>query len=219
MVKVAWQVFRQALPALTVATIVPVALFYTALNLGSAKWAIVVSVGYAWVAAGAQYVHRRKVSGMLVVTWAMASFRAALALVSGHSFWYFALPVVETAGFGLMFVATLSGSEPLVVRLARDLVPSAADGLAERRSLVKALSGVWAAAYVASAAATMLLLVTTPLSVFYATHILTGWACTASAGAATILLVRRRARGLFTHVTRSALFTDSKVQAAGLATT
>jgi hypothetical protein len=191
---------RQALPALTVATFIPLALFYAALTFGSVKWAIGLSVLYAWLMAGVQYGRQRRVSGMLMVTWLMANFRAVLAFVTGHTFLYFALPVAETAGFGLMFVLTLSGTEPLVVRLARDLVPSAADGLAERRTLVRALSAVWAVAYVASALVTMLLLVTTPLSVFYATHVLAGWVFTTSAGVVSVLLVRSRARGLFAQV-------------------
>ena len=197
----AWRVVRQALPALTVATFIPLGLFYLALTLGSCMWAIGVSVLYAWVMAAGQYVRRRKVSGMLMVTWMMATFRAVLALASGHTFLYFALPVLETAGFGLMFVVSLVTCEPLVVRLARDPVPSAADGLAERPDLVRALSAVWASCYVASAAATIVLLMTTPLPVFFAAHVATGWLCSATAGILTVLIVRRRAKGLFALVT------------------
>jgi len=187
---------RGALPAVIVATLIPLFLFYLALNAGSVLWAIAISVLYAYGVAGYQLVRRRRVSGMLLVTVFMASVRAVTAVVSGHPLVYFAIPVVETAGFGLMFLATMFSSEPLVVRLARDLVPGAAEGLAARRSLIRSLSLVWTVTYLGSGATTLILLTTTPMRVFLGAHTLTGWVWTGSGLTISMLICRVRAAGV-----------------------
>lgn len=200
----ALHLIRGAMPALIIATFIPVALFYTVLTLGSVMWAIAVSVVYAYAVAAYQWYRHRRVSGMLLVTVFMATLRAFLAVVSGHAMLYFAIPVVETAGFGLMFLATMFSSEPLIVKLARDLVPSAADGLAARRSLIRSLSVVWTIVYIGSGATTLILLTTTPMSFFIGAHTLTGWIWTGSGAAATVLICRARAQGLWAAVCASA---------------
>lgn len=191
-----WLLARGAMPAVLVATLIPLVLFYAALSAGSVLWAIGVSVAYAYGVAGYQHFRRRRVSGMLLVTVFMATVRAVTAILSGHALVYFAIPVVETAGFGLMFVATMFSSEPLVVRLARDLVPGAAEGLAARRSLIRALSLVWTVTYLGSGATTLVLLTTTPMRVFLGAHTLTGWLWTGSGALASVLICRFRARGV-----------------------
>jgi hypothetical protein len=195
---------RGALPAVVVATLLPLALFYLALSVGSVLWAISVSVVYAYGVAAYQHFHRGRVSGMLLVTVFMATVRGVTAAVSGHPMVYFAIPVVETAGFGLMFLATMFSSEPLVVRLARDLVPAAADGLAERRSLIRWLSIVWTLTYLGSGTTSLLLLTTTPMRIFLGAHTLTGWMWTGSGALATALICRARAAGLLAAASAAA---------------
>jgi intracellular septation protein A len=187
---------RGALPAVLVATLIPLSLFYIALVAGSIGAAIAVSVGYAYLVAGYQYLRRRRVSGMLLITVFMATLRAVAALATGHPLVYFAVPIVETAGFALMFVATMFSAEPLIVRLARDLVPHAAPGLSERRSLVRTLSFVWTVTYLGSGATTLGLLLSTPLPVYLGVHTLTGWIWTGSGAMLTLAICRRRAAGL-----------------------
>ena len=191
---------RQALPAVMVATIIPLALFYIVLLSGSVRWAIGASVIYAWAMVGWQYLRHRQVSGLLVVTWLTATLRAALALVSGHPFIYFALPAAETAVFGLVFVATLTRAEPLIVRLVRDLLPAGADLLAANRRLIRNLSVLWGLSHLMSAVATMFLLVTTPLPVFLAVHVFANWLFIGAAGGLSVLLARRRDRNLLAEV-------------------
>ena len=192
------KLIRQALPALVVASIIPLGLFYVVLAAASVQWAMGASVLYATAMVVWQYLRHRQVSGLLVVTFLTATLRAGLALVSGHPFIYFALPAAETAVFGLVFVATLAGSEPLLVRLARDLLPAGADRLAANRPLIRNLSVMWAASHVLSAGATMLLLLTTPLTVFLAVHVFANWVFIGAAGGASVWLVRSRDRDLLT---------------------
>lgn len=187
---------RGALPAVVVATLIPLALFYIALSAGSVMWAIGISVLYAYGVAAYQHFRHRRVSGMLLVTVVMATVRAVTAVLSGHAMVYFAIPVAETAGFGLMFLATMFSGEPLVVKLARDLVPGAAEGLAARRSLIRTLSVVWTVVYLGSGATTLILLTTTPMRVFLGVHTVTGWMWTGSGAAISLLICRSRAAGV-----------------------
>jgi hypothetical protein len=187
---------RGALPALLVATLMPLAVFYVALAAGSMIWAIALSVTYAYGVAIYQYARWRRLSGMLLVAVFMASLRVLAAVASGHVVMFFAVPVLETAGFGLMFAATMFTSEPLVVRLARDLIPHAADDFAQRGSLIRTLSLVWTVTYLASCTTSIVLLSTVPLPVFLGAHTLTGWFWTGSGMVLTVSLCRRRAAGL-----------------------
>jgi hypothetical protein len=196
MIKTVISLGKGALPAVAVATLIPLALFYTVMIAGSLAWAIPTCAAYAYGVAAYQYARRRRVSGMLLVTVLTATVRVVAAAASGQVMVFFAVPVVETAGFGLMFAATMWTSEPLVVRLARDLVPHAADGIAERVSLTRTLSLVWTVTYLASCATSLVLLATVPLPVFLGAHTLAGWFWTGSGVALTIGLCRRRASGL-----------------------
>ncbi len=190
---------RNAFPAVAVATLIPMALFYLALAAASLVWAIGVSVVYAYAFAVVQYGRRRRVSGMLLMTLLMVTVRAmaaVAAVASGEAFVYFAVPIVETAGFGLMFVATIWASEPLVVRLARDLVPHLAEDLASRRALIRSLSVIWTVTYLASGATTLALLTTLPLPIFMGAHQIIGWCWVGGGVALSLALCRRHGRGL-----------------------
>lgn len=187
---------RCALPTIAIATLIPLGLFYVALMAGSFTLAIVISLAYGYGIAAYQYLRRGRVSGMLLVTMFMGTVRAVAALTSGYAVIYFAVPVLETAGFGLMFMATMFSSEPLVVKIARDLVPHAADGIAGQRALMRKLSLVWTLTYLASGATTMTLLATMPMRVYLGAHTLTGWFWTGSALMASIALCRRNSIGV-----------------------
>lgn len=195
---------RGAGPAILVATLIPLVLFYATMAIGSVMWAVAVSVAYAYGVAIFQRCTRPRVSGMLLVAVFMATLRAVSAAATGHAVVYFAIPVVETVGFGLMFLATMFSREPLVVRLARDLVPHAAEGIAERRSLVRSLSLIWTVTYMGSGVTTLILLFSLPLPVFLGAHTITGWLWSGSGAVASLVLCRFRARGLFLSIRRLA---------------
>jgi hypothetical protein len=201
-VRIAAVLVRGALPALAVATLIPLGLFYLAMSLGSVDIAIGLSVVYAYGAGLWQHVRRPRVSGMLMVTIFMVTVRSLAVLASGRPFFYFVAPVIETVGFGLLFVASLASRECLIVRLARDVVPSVAGDLAERARLCRLLSAIWAMTYIGSGATTFVLLVTQPLPVYLGAHQLTGWAWNGAGLTASLLLCRWRARGLLTGLGR-----------------
>jgi intracellular septation protein A len=191
-----------ALPAVTVATFIPLGLFYLALGLTSLPVAIGVSVVYAYSAAAYQWARSGRISGMLLITVFMVTVRAAAAAASGQTMVYFAVPVVETVGFGLLFSVSLLTREALIVRLARDVLPGLADDLAARRGLVRSLSLVWTVTYVGSGATTLTLLATQPLTVYLGAHQLAGWCWTGSGIAVSVALCRWRARNLLSVAMR-----------------
>jgi hypothetical protein len=199
---VGWRLVRAALPAVAVATLIPLALFYVVLAAGSMTWAIVISVVYAYGLAAIQLTRSRRVSGMLLVTVLMVTLRAAGAAASGQVLVYFAVPVAETAVFALLFVATLWTSEPLIVRLARDLVPHVADDLAGQRHLIRGLSLIWMITYLASGATTLVLLTTVSLPVYMGAHQIAGWCWVGGGMAGSVAVCRRHGGGLL----RAALF-------------
>lgn len=198
--RLAWHLLKGAAPALTVATLVPLALFYVVLALGDETAAVIASLVYAYAAIAFQYWSERRVSGMLMVTVAMASVKALTIAVSGRPFLYFAFPAVETVGFGMMFLVTLGRRQPLLLRLARDLVPSAVEALAASRPLVTRLSLVWGAAYLGSGLTTCVMLVTLPIPVFVGAHTLAGWCWTSTAAVLSVLFGRRRLGPLLTSI-------------------
>jgi hypothetical protein len=185
-----------AFPAVATATLIPLGLFYLTMAATSTSWAIIVSVLYAYAVAGVQLARRGRVSGMLLMTVFMVTMRAVAALASGQVVVYFAVPVAETAGFALLFVATMWSSEPLIIRLVRDLVPHAADELAGRRGLVRGLSLIWMATYLASGATTLALLATVPIPVYLGAHQLAGWIWFAIGLAVSVKLCHSRGDGL-----------------------
>lgn len=186
----------RAMPVIGTTTVVPLLLFYIAMAAGSVAWGIGVSVAYVYLTAAYQYLRRRRVSGMLLMTVLLVTLRALGAAVSGHVFVYFVLPVAETGVFGLLFLATMATREPLIVRLARDMVPHLADELADRKGLVTRLSLVWTLTYLASGATTLLMLLTVSLPVYLGAHQLAGWLWVAVGIGASVLLCRRHGNGL-----------------------
>lgn len=190
-------VLRSAAPPVMIATVIPLGLFYLGLAAGSVVLAIVISTVYTYGVAVFQYLRRRQVSGLLLMTVLMVTLRAGTAAASGRPFMYFVVPVVETVAFALLFLATLLTKEPLIVRLARDFVPALADDFASRRELIRWLSMVWGLTYLASAGTTLLLLLTQSIPVYMGAHQLAGWAWIGAGIAVSVLLCRWRADGLF----------------------
>lgn len=200
-----WRLLSAAFPAVAVATIIPLGLFYVTMAAASTTWAIVFSVVYAYGFASVQLVRRGRVPGMLLITVFMVTLRAVAAMASGQVLVYFAVPVAETAGFGLLFLATMWSSEPLVIRLARDLLPHAADELASRPGVVRGLSLIWMVTYLASGATTLALLTTVPIPVYLGAHQLAGWCWVAAGLAVSALLCHRRGDGVLHTCLRPAV--------------
>lgn len=192
-----------ALPAMTIATIMPLSLFYAMSAVAGLKAGIVASLAWAYLMLGHQIIRSRRMSGLLMITAFTLTVRCVTWVVHQSAFTFFAVPVFETIGMSLLFVVTLALGRPLLVSLARDFVPSVGDRLqhSDHKRLVRDLSCLWGAVYLGSAASTAVLLNTQSIHLFLLLHQASGWVWTGSGMVATFFYVRRHAGELMTHAT------------------
>jgi hypothetical protein len=173
---------RGALPAITVATIVPLALFYGLSAADGMKAGIIGSLTWAYLVLAKQLIGSRRISGLLVITSFTLTIRLVTWLVHQSPFTFFAVPVAETVGMGALFIVTLILGRPLLVSLAHDFVPPIGERLAhvDYKRLVRHLSCVWGAVYLGSAATSAVLLTTQNIHWFLLLHQMSGWIWTGS---------------------------------------
>jgi hypothetical protein len=193
-----WQeLVFDALPAVTVATLIPMGLFYAAMALsGRVQAGIVVALAWSCAAFLVHYRRHGRVGGLITITLMMTIVRVATSLAAGSTFVFFVVPILGTGGFALSFLSSLFVGEPLVVRLARDFVPSLAGELASRRPLVVCLSVVWALVYLASGATAFTLLTTQSTTVYVGVHVIAGWGWVAAGLLVSVAVCRRMAKEL-----------------------
>lgn len=189
-----------AVPAITLATIIPLALFYgVSAWAGSLRAGIIASLTWAWLVLIRQLVAKGRISGLLTLTAITLSIRCVTWALHQSTFTYFAVPVVETVVIGTLFVVTMALGRPLLVNLARDFVPSLADHLAldRYRPLVRRVSLIWGAVYLGSATTSGILLSTQSMHWFLLMHQFSGWCWTGTGIALSFLYGRTHAKELF----------------------
>lgn len=192
-----------AVPAITVATIIPLALFYGVSALtGSLKPGIIASLTWAWVMLIRQIMTKGRISGLLTLTAITLTIRCVTWALHQSTFTYFAVPVAETVVVGTLFVATMALGRPLLVNLAHDFVPSLAEHLAmdKYQPLVRRMSLLWGAVYLGSAATSAILLSTQSMHWFLLMHQFSGWMWTGSGIGLSMLYGRHHAKELFALV-------------------
>jgi hypothetical protein len=205
-----------AVPAVTVATLIPLAVFYGVSAFFGLQAGIVASLAWAYGMLARQAMKSRRLSGLLILTAFTLTVRCVVWGVHRSAFTYFAVPVIETVGMGALFVVTLVVGKPLLVSLARDFVPSLGDHLThgKHRHIVRHLSWVWGVVYLGSATTSAILLLTLNVHWFLLVHQASGWIWTGSGVAVSVLYGRRRGKELLA-VAMSGL---NRAPAAGAAT-
>jgi hypothetical protein len=163
-------VARRGGPHLLEATFVPAALFYCCLVWGGLTLAYLTAVGWIYSAVARRLVRRRKVPIILVLGVVGITVRTAMALASGSTFIYFVQPILGTVATAGVFLFSLVGGRPLIGRLAIDFWPMTPEVADNPRviSLFRGLTVLWAGVNLATAAATLSLLLTLPLATFVA---------------------------------------------------
>lgn len=189
-----------AVPAITVATIIPLTLFYGVSAFAGIKMGIIASLTWAWFALVRQVMAKGRISALLTLTAVTLSIRCVTWAIHQSTFTYFAVPVAETVVVGTLFVATMLLGRPLLVSLARDFVPSLAEHLAleKYRPLVRRMSLLWGLVYLGSATTSGVLLSTQSMHWFLLMHQFSGWFWTGSGIALSFLYGRHHARELLT---------------------
>jgi hypothetical protein len=141
--------------SLTVACIVPAALFLVCFQVLGVWPAILVALGWSYGAIAWRALTRRRTSGLLVLTAVILTGRTAIALVADSTFFYFLQPIITDGIVAATFLLSLASARPMVARLAGDFYPMDAE-LSLRpgiRRLFWRLTAMWALICLAKATA------------------------------------------------------------------
>lgn len=188
-------VVRRGGPRLVESSILPTALFWACLALGSLGAAYAAALVWTYGCVVRRLLRRDQVTGVLVLASVGITVRTALAVGSGSSFVYFAQPVIGAVLTGCVFLGSIVVGRPLIGKLAHDFWPITPEqaALPSVQRLMRGLTALWAGVNLATAATTFVLLRSLSLGTFVAAKQVTGWAITATAVAITIGWAHRTA--------------------------
>ncbi|MHB8670641.1 MAG: VC0807 family protein [Acidimicrobiales bacterium] len=180
---------RHALPHLVESTLVPLALFYGFLWLVGIWTALVVALGWSWVAVARRVLLRRPVPGLLLLGTVGLTARTVVAFASGSVLVYFLQPTLTTVVIAGAFLLSVPAGRPLAERLAADFLPIPPELL--RRPCVRKvfvrITVLWAGVNLFNVAASLALLLLAPL----AAYPLTKTAVSAAVAAVAVALSTR----------------------------
>ena len=187
---------RRALPNLLEATLVPAVLFYVMLVHVGAGAAMVATFLWSGGALARRIVRGQRVPAILVLSLLGLTLRTVVGLASGSAALYFVQPVITATAMGVVFLASLRLGRPLVAGLASDFCPLSAEvaGRPAVTRLFRRLTVLWAGVHLATAAATLGLLVSLPLATFVAVKTAVCLAITAAGVAITVSAALRTVR-------------------------
>jgi uncharacterized membrane protein YwzB len=148
-------VLRRLSVSLTVACLVPAALFLTCFETFGVWPAIVAALAWSYGAIAFRALTGRRTSGLLVLTAVVLTGRTAIALVAHSTFFYFLQPIITDGVVAATFLLSLASARPMVARLASDFYPMDAElSLRPRmRRLFWRLTAMWAVVCLAKAVA------------------------------------------------------------------
>ena len=154
-------VFARVAAQITTAVVIPVVLFVTTLVLAGVYVAVCVALAWMVAATVWRWATGRPVSGLLVLTLGIMTFKTAFTLLTGNTFVYFVQPVVVDAVVATIFLGSLLTARPVVARLAGDFYPLDAPTAARPRvvGLFRRLTLLWGLVIVVKGAVTLWLLV------------------------------------------------------------
>lgn len=191
------QVFRRVLGSLTLACLVPAAVFYTCYLVWGIWPAIVAALVWSYGAIAVRRLTGRRTSGMLLLTAGVLTLRTVVALAAQSTFLYFLQPVLTDLVVGTAFLVSALLAKPMVTRLAGDFYPLTDELHARPRiqRLFRGLTFLWAAALLGKAAVVFALLLTQPLGTFVLTRAVvvptTNITCLGLTVLAAVLVARR----------------------------
>jgi uncharacterized membrane protein len=175
------------------ATLIPLALFYGAITLFGTVTALLVALGWSYLAVVRRLVTRQRVSGLLVLGAFGFTARTAVALGTGSLFLYFLQPTLLNVVVAAIFLLSVPARSPMAERLAADFcpLPESFRSRPHVRQFFNRVTVLWAGVMLANASITVALLVTQPLSTYLWTRPLTSWAVTGMGIALSIAWFKR----------------------------
>jgi len=193
--QVAVAVARRGGPKVLEATVIPGVLFYVSLRVSGVGLAYLTAVAWLYACVVRRCVLRHRVPGLLVIGAVGITVRTLVAIWTGSTFVYFAQPVAVTVATGCVFAASLVVGRPLIGRFAGDFWLMTPEVAANRAvlSLFRGLTALWAAVNIVTAAITLVLLVTLPVTTFVLVKQVSGISVTITAIYLTIRWSHRTA--------------------------
>jgi hypothetical protein len=137
---------RHALPNVIEGTIIPVGLFVLMLRLLGVWGAMLVGLGWSYVAVARRLAAGRRVPGIMILSMVTLTARSLLAVATGSVFVYFLQPTLGTALVAGAFLVSVPLRRPLAQRLAADFCPIPANFMANShvRQFFLRISLLWA---------------------------------------------------------------------------
>lgn len=181
-------VVRRLVPNLVEATLVPTALLTVSLLVMGSTPSFLIALAWAYISVIRRLVRRRPVPALLVMASIGITVRTVFAIASGSTFVYFAQPVGAKVVLSAAFVASVLVGRPVIGRFALDFC-SMTPELHARPGIVglyRRLTYLWAGVNLASAAVTVLLLLTVPVAAYVPARTVAGWLLTVAGVIVTV---------------------------------
>ena len=189
-------ILRRASGSIVEGVVAPLVVFWLMLRWTDLRGALLTTLVWSYLALGRRIVKGESVTFLLAVGTALLTLRTVVSLVTNNAFVYFALPAVCSFGVGVFLSVTAVRGNPAIRRFVLDLCPLEEEVLsssAVRRLMVKA-SYLWTAALVIEAAATLWLLLSTPVATFLIERTLVTWATTGLSVGGSVWMLRSTLR-------------------------
>lgn len=182
--------------SLLIANVVPGALFYLCLVLGSMSIALITALLWCYGMICWRIATKRGTSGLLLLTAVGLTARTMLAFASGSTYIYFLQPAANDAIVAVLFLLSLATTRPIVARLAGDFYPMSTEvaGRPRIRRLFRHLTVLWAVLCFTKSGVTVWLLESLPPVQFVAIKSILMPAIIVAGVAVTIEAVRRVAK-------------------------
>jgi uncharacterized membrane protein len=163
------------------ASLIPLALFYGALVFSGKSTALLVALGWSYLAIGRRLVRRRRVPGLLLLGALGLTARTVVAFGTGSLFLYFLQPTLTNVAVAGIFLASLASGTPMVERLASDFCPLPEPIQAPVRRYFHGATVLWAGVQLANAGLTIGLLMSQSVQTYVWARSVSSWVITASA--------------------------------------
>jgi hypothetical protein len=172
--------------------------------------AILAALGWSYWAVARRLIRRRAIPPILMLAVIGITIRTLLALASHSTFIYFFQPIIGTVAMGGVFLISIALGRPLIGRLASEFCPLEPEtaNLPAVTRLFRGLTVLWAGVNLATAAMTLILLLSLPLATFVLAKTVSGLVITSGGIVLTVSWSLRTARreGLVPTLTQSCLW-------------
>jgi uncharacterized membrane protein len=161
-------IVRRVATTLATVSLLPMAVFYTAMSLFGLRIAALAAVGLCYTGLLLTKARGRRVLTAALVTAGLLSIRAVVMFFTGSAMLYFLQPVAGTLAVATAIGVTALAGRPILDRLAHEFCPfpqEISSSLRDARFFTR-LSIVWSVTYVINAAGTVWLLTTSSISGF-----------------------------------------------------